>query len=175
MRPLPIRGSLHTQDNHQPNKHTSTLPIGELSQAATGPSRSTSTSPIPSHYACDSGNASSTSSPPEIYLSSSLETLEAQTDDHMNWSSPSPVLSTPNTSDTSASSSDSDTPSLYTHSIRLSDFLPYQPPPPATSPMPINKQWPTASPTTNSCQAEPLTQPFTLPYSCTTPLCSPAR
>jgi hypothetical protein len=124
MRSLPNRGSPHTQDSCQPNQKPSTMPNGNPSQAATEPSRGISTSPVSPHYACDYENGSSTGSPPLTNLSSSLETLDPSVDDHMNWSPPSPILSTPNTSDTSAASSDSDTPPPYTNSINLSDLLP---------------------------------------------------
>jgi hypothetical protein len=53
----------------------------------------------------------------------------------MEWTPPSLTLPTPNTSDTSASNSDSDTPLLYHYTIKLSDLLPL----PTSSPGPLTQ------------------------------------
>ena len=103
------------------------------SQAATEPSYSASPSPIPSCHTHDSGNGSNGHSPPQTHLSSSLETLEVPMEDHMNRSSQSSLLSTPNASDVSANSSDSDTQTPCTTPIKLSDLRPL----PASSPGPL--------------------------------------
>jgi hypothetical protein len=49
------------------------------------------------------------SSSTQALPSPSSNPTESQSDDHMDWSPPSPVLSTPNPSDISSSGSDSDT------------------------------------------------------------------
>jgi len=124
MRAIPIRELSRTETSHRLNENLSLEPNNNTAQAPTVPSHDALPSPVHSEHTCISDNGTSAHSPPRTHLSSSLEALEAPVDDHMDWTPPSPILSTPNVSDNSASSSDSDTPLPSEHPIKLSDFLP---------------------------------------------------
>ena len=124
MRSLPIRGLSRTENSNQLNENLPSEPNNNPAQESVVSSHEVSLSPIHSDNACIPDNDPSTCSPARSHLFSSLEALEAPLDDHMNWTPPSPILSTPNSSDNSASSSDSDTPSPHDHLIKFFDFLP---------------------------------------------------
>ncbi|KAM0700845.1 hypothetical protein Q7P35_012567 [Cladosporium inversicolor] len=133
MRSLLIRGSPRTQNSHQPNVNLLTTPSNDPAQESITPSHDISPSPLHSNHSCDSDNGSSPSSLPHPHLSCSLEVLEAPINDHMDWTPPSLAIPTPETSDTSASSSDSDTPPPHQPPINLSSLLPL----PTSSPGPL--------------------------------------
>lgn len=121
MRSIPIR---ELNNSYRRNENLASGRDKTAAQASTITSHDISPSSVHSEHTCISEHGPSTCSPARSHLSSSLETLEAPVDDYMNWTPPSPILSTPITSDTSASSSDSDTPTPHDHPIKLSDFLP---------------------------------------------------
>lgn len=123
MRAIPIRELSRTKIRHRLDINLFLEPNNNPAQASAVFSPDTSPSPVHSEHTCISDNGPNTCSPVRSHLSSSLEALEAPSNDHMDWTPPSPILSTPNTSDTSASSSDSDTPP-HDHPIKISDFLP---------------------------------------------------
>lgn len=124
MRSIPIRESTRTENSHRHNENLSSERDNNAAHASAVSSHDISPSPDHSEHTCISEDGPSTCSPSRSHLSSSLEALEAPINDHMTWTPPSPILSIPNTSDTSASSSDSDTPPLRDHPIEISDFLP---------------------------------------------------
>lgn len=130
MRSMLIRVSHQTQNSHRPNINLPTKPNSDSAPSSTLPSHDIPPSPIHSDQLSNSDNGTT---PCSAHLSSSLEVQESLVDDHMDWTPPSLTLPTPNTSDTSASNSDSDTPLLQEHPIKLSDLLPL----PTSSPGPL--------------------------------------
>ena len=121
---IPIRELPQIEDSHRPNEDLSSERDISPAQATTVFSHDIPPSPIQSDRTCISDNGSSNNSLLPNHLSSSLEALNPPINGHMNWAPPSPILSTPNSSDNSTSSSDSDTPPPYDHPVKLSDLLP---------------------------------------------------
>jgi hypothetical protein len=120
MHSLPIRGSRPTDTTSLKSLFTS---YRGMSLAADKTKHNTSLSSILTNHEYNHDNASaanlSAQSPPPL----SSDLTETQSEDHMEWSPPSPVLSAPNLSDTS-SGSDSDTLTPTRNHLKLTDLLP---------------------------------------------------
>lgn len=133
MRSMSIRGSLQTQNSHRPSINLPTKPNSDPAPSSSLPSHDIPPSPVHADHLSNSVNGTTPCSLSPAHFSSSLEVQESLVDDHMDWTPPLLTLPTPNTSDTSASNSDSDTPLPQHHPIKLSDLLPL----PTSSPGPL--------------------------------------
>lgn len=124
MHSIPVRGTHHTSETGRPNSESLSMPNHDPSDAASEPSHAVSTSSVRIDQGNQHGDASITHPSTQTLMSPSSETTESHGDDHMDWSPPSPVLSTPNSSDSSSSSSDSETfTPIYTH-LKPTNLLP---------------------------------------------------
>jgi hypothetical protein len=124
MRSLPIRVSRPTDTTNLTSPKSLITSHRDTSLVAGQSNHNTCISSVLTDHEYNHANASNAGSSAQGLPSPSLEITEAQSEDHMDWSPPSPVLSTPNLSDTSSSGSDSDTLARTQNHLKLTDLLP---------------------------------------------------